>query len=80
MLFVPVGGAAENVRVVPLTEYVLGSWITPVMATRTDVVVAGATCIVKAVVVPLPENVSVRNATWYGWLPMYDMVFLVGAC
>jgi len=69
-LFVPVGGAAENVRVVPTTEYVVGSCVTPVMTTRIDDVVAGATCIVKAVVEPLPENVSVRKATVVGSAPI----------
>jgi hypothetical protein len=70
MLFVPLGGAAENVRVVPTTEYVDGSCTTPVMATKTDDVVAGATCIVNTVVEPLPENVSVRKATVVGSLPI----------
>jgi hypothetical protein len=40
------------------------------MATRIDVVVAGATDIVKTVVEPLPENVSVRKATVVGSAPM----------
>ena len=66
MLFVPEGGAAENVSVVPETEYVDGSWTTPVMATRIEDVLAGATVIVKAVVEPLPLNVSVRKATLSG--------------
>jgi hypothetical protein len=64
MLPVPVGGAAENVSVVPDTEYVLGSCRTPPTATSTDAVLAGATDIVKAVVVPFPLNWSVKNATW----------------
>jgi hypothetical protein len=42
MLFVPVGGAGLNVRVVPMTEYRLGFCITPEMATRIDVALAGA--------------------------------------
>jgi hypothetical protein len=70
MLLVPVGGAAENVRVVPETEYVLGSCNTPVIATMTEDVVAGATDIVKATVEPFPLNVSVRNAAVNGVLPM----------
>jgi hypothetical protein len=75
MLLVPVGGAAENVRVVPITEYVEGSCTTPVMATRIDVVVAGATDIVNATVEPLPLNVSVKKATVVGSAPMYDIRF-----
>jgi hypothetical protein len=46
MLLVPVGGAAEKVRVVPDTEYVLGSCKTPVTATMIDDVLAGATVMV----------------------------------
>ena len=41
-----------------------GSCRTPVMATKTDDVLAGATDIVNAVVEPVPLNVSVTNATW----------------
>jgi hypothetical protein len=78
MLFVPDGGAAEKVRVVPETEYVLGSCSTPVTATMTEDVFAGATDIVKAVVEPFPLNVSTWKAVLIGTLPMYDMVFLVG--
>lgn len=73
MLLVPVGGAAENVRVVPETEYVLGSCNTPVIATMTEDVVAGATDIVKATVEPFPLNVSVRNAAVKGVFPTYDI-------
>jgi hypothetical protein len=62
MLLVPVGGAAEKVRVVPLTEYVLGSCKTPVIATIHEDVLAGATVMVNAVCEPVPENVSTRNA------------------
>jgi hypothetical protein len=46
MLLVPVGGAAEKVRVVPDTLYVLGSWSTPVTATMIEDVLAGATVMV----------------------------------
>jgi hypothetical protein len=70
MLLVPLGGAAENVRVVPDTEYVDGSCNTPVIATRTEVVLAGATDMVNAVVEPVPLNVSVWKATFVGELPM----------
>lgn len=56
MLFVPVGGAGLNVRVVPTTEYRLGFCITPLMATTIEVVLAGAYVSVNAVVEPLPEN------------------------
>jgi hypothetical protein len=66
MLLVPLGGAAEKVRVVPDTEYVLGSWSTPVTATIMDDVFAGATVIVKAVWLPVPLNVSVRKAAVKG--------------
>jgi hypothetical protein len=69
MLLVPVGGAAENVRVVPETEYVLGSWVTPVTTTRIEEVFAGATDMVKATVEPFPLNVSVRNAAVKGVFP-----------
>ena len=76
MLLVPLGGAAEKVRVVPDTEYVLGSCSTPVMATMMDDVFAGATVIVKATVLPFPLNVSVRKAADMGALPMYDITVL----
>jgi hypothetical protein len=66
ILLVPVGGAAVKVRVVPDTEYVDGSCNTPVMATRTEVVLAGATDMVNAVVEPFPLNVSVWNAIFVG--------------
>jgi hypothetical protein len=42
MLFVPVGGAGLNVKVVPTTEYRLGFCTTPEMATMIDVALAGA--------------------------------------
>jgi len=42
MLFVPVGGAGENVIVVPMTEYRLGFCTTPLIATMIEVVLAGA--------------------------------------
>ena len=72
MLLVPLGGAAEKVRVVPDTEYVLGSCNTPVTATMMDDVFAGATVIVKAVWLPVPENVSTRKAAVCGAFPIYD--------
>jgi hypothetical protein len=56
MLFVPVGGAGENVRVVPTIEYRVGFCTTPLMATMIEVVLAGAYVSVKAVVDPLPLN------------------------
>jgi hypothetical protein len=61
MLLVPLGGAPVNVSVVPDTVYVVGSCTTPEIAIKTDGVLAGATVIVKAVVEPLPLNVSVTN-------------------
>jgi hypothetical protein len=70
MLLVPLGGAAEKVRVVPDTEYVLGSCSTPVMATMIEDVFAGATVMVYAVCEPVPLNVSVRKAAEMGLLPM----------
>jgi hypothetical protein len=73
MLLVPLGGAAEKVRVVPDTEYVLGSCSTPVMATMMDDVFAGATVIVKATCEPVPLNVSVRKAAEIGAFPIYDI-------
>jgi hypothetical protein len=47
-----------------------------------DDVLAGATVIVNATVEPLPLNVSVRNATLSGVLPMYAITvpLLVQAC
>jgi hypothetical protein len=66
ILPVPDGGAAENVRVVPDTLYVLGSCRTPDTATKIDEVLAGAAESVNAVVEPLPLKVSVRNATEVG--------------
>jgi hypothetical protein len=56
MLFVPVGGAAENVSVNPEMPYVLGFCTTPDIHTTIEVVLAGAYDIVNAVVVPLPLN------------------------
>jgi len=41
-----------------------------------DEVLAGATVIVKAVWLPVPLNVSVKNAAEIGLLPMYDTVSL----
>jgi hypothetical protein len=70
MLLVPLGGAAEKVRVVPDTEYVEGVCNTPVIATMQDDVFAGAIDIVNAVVVPSPLKVSVRKAIERGLLPM----------
>jgi hypothetical protein len=70
MLLVPLGGAAENVRVVPDTEYVDGVCNTPVIATMQDDVFAGAIDIVNAVVVPSPLKVSVRKAAVNGWFPI----------
>jgi hypothetical protein len=69
-LFVPLGGAAENVKVVPLTEYVVGSCLTPEINTNTEAVFAGATDIVNAVVEPLPEKFSDGNAADVGELPI----------
>jgi hypothetical protein len=56
MLFVPVGGAAENVSVNPEIAYVLGFCTTPDIDTTIEVVLAGAYDIVNAVVEPLPLN------------------------
>jgi hypothetical protein len=56
MLFVPDGGAGENVIVVPMTEYRFGFCTTPLIATMIEVVLAGAYVSVKAVVDPLPLN------------------------
>ena len=69
MLLVPLGGAPENVSVVPDTEYVEGSCNTPVTATMIEDVLAGATVIVNAVVEPFPLNVSVRKAAEIGVFP-----------
>ena len=76
MLLVPLGGAPEKVSVVPETVYVVGSCNTPLIATRTEDELAGATDIVKAVVEPLPLNVSVTNDWYKGSLPMY-MIYAV---
>jgi hypothetical protein len=37
-------------------------------------VVAGATCIVKEVVEPSPEKVSVKNAALVGACPIYEIL------
>ena len=73
MLLVPLGGAAEKLSVVPTMEYELGDWRTPLIATNIEDVVAGATCIVNAVVLPSPEKVSVKKEAEVGFAPMYDM-------
>ena len=70
ILPVPDGGAAENVRVVPDTLYVLGSCKTPETETRIELVVAGATDNVKAVCDPVPLNWSVMNAAVVGCAPI----------
>lgn len=70
MLPVPLGGAPVNVRVVPETVYVDGSWTTPVTTTSRDVVDTGASVMVNAVAEPVPLNVSVRKAAEIGVLPM----------
>ena len=76
MLPVPVGGAGEKVNVVPTTLYVLGSCTTPDMATKIELVPAGAADKVNAVVDPLPLKVSVKNATEVGCCPIYGMIKL----
>lgn len=76
MLFVPVGGAGENVSVTPDTVYVLGFCTTPDIDTIIEVVLAGAYDIVNAVVVPLPLNWSNGNAAVEGAMPMYDNLYL----
>ena len=70
MLPVPLGGAALKVKVVPETLYVDGSCSTPVIETRMDVVVAGATDIVNVVVDPVPLKVSVTKAMFVGDAPI----------
>jgi hypothetical protein len=75
MLPVPVGGAFENVKVLPDTLYVLGSCSTPLTATKTEEVPAGATDIVYTVVDPVPLKVSVTNAIWLGDCPIYGMAY-----
>jgi hypothetical protein len=70
ILPMPVGGAAENVMTKALIEYVLGDCNTPLIDTRTEDELAGATDIVKAVVEPLPLNVSVTNDWYRGSLPI----------
>ena len=79
MLLVPLGGAPVKVRVVPETVYVVGSCTTPEIAISTDGVLAGATVIVKAVVEPLPLNVSVTNDWYRGVLPMYMIYAVIAA-
>jgi hypothetical protein len=59
-----------NVRVVPETVYVDGSWTTPVTTTSRDVVDTGASVIVNAVAEPVPLNVSVRKEDVVGMLPI----------
>lgn len=46
ILPIPVGGAAENVMTKALIEYVLGDCNTPLIDTRMEEVLAGATVIV----------------------------------
>jgi hypothetical protein len=74
ILPVPAGGAAENVRVVAATEYVLGSCSTPETATRIELVFAGAVDSVNTVPEPLAENWSVTKAAVVGIFPMYDII------
>jgi hypothetical protein len=76
MLPVPVGGAGEKVNVLPTTLYVLGSCTTPDMATKIELVPAGAADKLNAVVEPFPLNVSVRKATEVGFCPIYGMIKL----
>ena len=76
ILPVPDGGAAENVRVVPDTLYVLGSCKTPETATKIELVLAGATDRVNTVPEPLAENVSVTKAAVVGCAPMYDIILI----
>jgi hypothetical protein len=78
MLLVPLGGAALKFKVVPTELYVLGSCRTPDTATRIELVEAGAALKVKAVVEPLPLNVSVKNATLVGCCPIYGTVYPFG--
>ena len=61
MLLDPTGGAPEKFSVVPATVYVIGSCNTPLMETKIDAVLAGATDIVKAVAEPSPLKASVTN-------------------
>jgi len=75
MLAVPLGGAVENVNVVPTTEYVVGFCVTPVITTNIELEVAGATDIVNAVVEPLPLKLSVKKATEFKGFPMIGIVF-----
>jgi len=46
------------------------------MATRIELVLAGAADKVKAVVDPLPLNCSVKKATLVGCCPIYGMIRL----
>ena len=67
----PLGGAAVNVNVVPLTEYaVVGICLTFSTKTAIPFVVA-ALDNVKAVVLALPLNVSLVTDAKFaaGWLP-----------
>ena len=51
-----------------------GDCKTPVTETSIEDVFAGATVIVKAVWLPVPENVSVRKAAVKGWFPINAIV------
>jgi hypothetical protein len=70
MLFVPVGGAGENVSVTPDTVYVLGFCTTPDIDTIIEVVPAGAYDIVNAVVEPFPLNWSNGKDAVVGCAPI----------
>lgn len=70
MLFVPVGGAPENVSVKPDKLYVLGFCTTPDTYTTIAVVLAGAYDRVNAVVEPLPLNWSNGNDAVVGCAPI----------
>jgi len=74
MLAVPLGGAVENVNVVPTTEYVVGFCVTPVITTNIELEVAGATDIVNAVVEPLPLKLSVKKATEFKGFPIRAII------
>jgi hypothetical protein len=72
---VPLGGAVENVNVVPTTLYVDGFCVTPLITTNIELEVAGATDIVNAVVEPVPLKLSVKKATEFKGFPMIGIVF-----
>jgi hypothetical protein len=74
MLLVPEGGAPVKVKVLPTIPYAVGACKTPEMDTSIEAVVAGATCIVNAVVLPSPEKVSVKKAAVEIWLPIYEIL------